>query len=151
MSAPLHLTITTPAAVLVDRDDIVAVRAEDESGSFGILPGHADLLTVLTPGVVRFKGVDGALRYCALSGGVLAVEEGRRIAIACRQGTVGEDLASLEGAVDTMRASESDADKRARVEQMRLHAHAVRQLMHYLRPGHTTGAAEAAGSDEGPS
>jgi len=42
MSAGLHLLISTPVAVLVDADDVVAVRAEDESGSFGIRPGHAE-------------------------------------------------------------------------------------------------------------
>src|SRR2546429_1741177 len=49
MSAALHLTITTPAVILVDSDDVASVRAEDASGSFGILPSHADLLTMLTP------------------------------------------------------------------------------------------------------
>ena len=32
MSAGLHLTIATPAAVLVDADDVRSLRAEDESG-----------------------------------------------------------------------------------------------------------------------
>ena len=150
MSGPLHLTITTPAAVLVDRADIVALRAEDESGSFGILPGHADFLTVLEACVVRFRdGADG-VHYCAMSGGVLSVEDGRRIAIACRQGTVSDDLTALEGAVDAMRSAESDADKKARVEQTRLHAHAVRQLMHYLRPGQGGTVAPASAPEEGP-
>ena len=150
MSAPLHLTITTPGAVLVGAPDIVALRAEDESGSFGILPGHADLLTVLSAGVVRFRDKAGVLHYCALSGGVLTVEDGRRVAIACRQGTLGDDLLSLEGAVDTMRRKESDMDKQARVEQTRLHAHAVRQLMRYLRPGRREGRDRPAPADEGP-
>lgn len=134
MSATLHLTITTPSAVLVDRADIRSVRAEDESGGFGILPGHADLLTVLPASVVRWRGKDDAGHYCALRGGVLTVTEGRNVAIACRQGAIGDDLAKLEADVQAMRAAETDADRRARVEQMRLHAHAVRQLMRYLRP-----------------
>ena len=44
----MRLRIVTPLAVVVDEDDILAVRAEDSSGSFGILPGHADFLTSLT-------------------------------------------------------------------------------------------------------
>ena len=60
MTDALHLTITTPATVLVDRDDVARVRAEDESGGFGILPGHADLLTVLPASVVRWRSGDGA-------------------------------------------------------------------------------------------
>lgn len=131
----LHLTITTPGDVLVDARDIRSVRAEDESGGFGILPGHADLLTVLPASVVRWRDAGGAERYCVLRAGVLVVTDGAEVAIACRQGMVGADLDALEAEVDRFRASESDADRRARVEQMQLHARAVRQLMHYLRPG----------------
>ena len=44
----MRLIITEPARVIADHDDVVSVRAEDASGSFGILPGHADLITVMT-------------------------------------------------------------------------------------------------------
>lgn len=132
MSRVLHLTITTPDAILVDADDVLSVRAEDESGGFGILPGHTDLLTVLPASVVRWRGA-GHTRYCALSGGVMTVTGGSTVAIACRQGTVGDDLSALEAAVRALRAAEADAGRKARVEQTQLHARAVRQLMRYLR------------------
>jgi F-type H+-transporting ATPase subunit epsilon len=135
MSDRLHLTITTPAAVLVDRADVRSVRAEDESGGFGILPGHTDLLTVLPASVVRWRSGDGAMHFCALRGGVLTVSDGRHVAIACRQGTLGDNLSALEADVGTLRAAELDAERKARVEQTRLHARAVRQLVRYLRPG----------------
>jgi F-type H+-transporting ATPase subunit epsilon len=135
MSEGLHMTIATPASVLVDADDVRSLRAEDESGAFGVLPGHADLLTVLPPSVVRWTRNDGTTRYCALSGGVLTISEGKRVAIACRSGTVSDDLAKLEADVATQRAAELDADRRAKVEQLRLHARALRQLMRYLQPG----------------
>ena len=38
----MRLLITTPTTVVVDDPDVVALRAEDDSGSFGILQGHAD-------------------------------------------------------------------------------------------------------------
>jgi F-type H+-transporting ATPase subunit epsilon len=134
MTTTLHLTITTPATVLVDSDDVVAAHAEDESGAFGILPGHADLLTRLTPSVVRWRAVDGATRFCAVRSGVLTVSLGRRIAIASREAIVGDALQTLEANVRTVRAQQHDADRRAHVEQVRLHALAVRQLVRYLRP-----------------
>jgi F-type H+-transporting ATPase subunit epsilon len=134
MTDGLHLTITTPTTVLVDGTDVTAVRAEDESGSFGILPGHADLLNVLQASVIRWRERSGATRFCAVHGGVFIVSGGGRVAIACRQGTTGDDLAALEADVRNMRRAEAEADKSARVEQMRLHARAVRQLMRYLRP-----------------
>jgi F-type H+-transporting ATPase subunit epsilon len=134
MSGTLHLTVTTPGQILVESDDVVAVRAEDQSGSFGILPGHADLLTVLVPSVVRWRTADGATRFCAVHGGVFTVSSGRSVAVACREGVVGDSLEDLEAKVRTMRALQLEADRKARVEQIRLHALAVRKLVRYLRP-----------------
>lgn len=150
MSGALHLTITTPAAILVDDPAVRAVRAEDESGGFGLLPGHADLLTVLPASVVRWRREDGAMRYCALRGGVMTVSGGDVVAVACRRGVVGDDLAALEKEVEALREAESDAERRARVEQMRLHAHAVRQLMRYLRPNAGDGVAAPLPTDGEP-
>jgi len=134
MSGTLHLTVTTPSQILVESDNVAAVRAEDQSGSFGILPGHADLLTVLVPSVLRWRTADGAARYCAVRGGVFTVAAGRDIAVACREGVVGDSLEDLEAKVRTVRAQELEGDRKVRVEQVRLHALAVRQLLRYLRP-----------------
>ncbi len=78
MSGGLTLTVTTPLRVAVNAHDVAAIRAEDASGGFGILPGHADLLTVLAPSVLRWRGRDGIAHYCALRGGVLRVTGGGR-------------------------------------------------------------------------
>ncbi|HYP36564.1 MAG TPA: F0F1 ATP synthase subunit epsilon [Stellaceae bacterium] len=134
MSGALHLTVTTPGQILVDSGDVAAVRAEDQSGSFGILPGHADLLTVLVASVLRWRTADGATRFCAVHGGVFTVSAGRNVAVACREGVVGDSLENLEAKVRTVRAEQLEADRKARVEQVRLHALAVRQLLRYLRP-----------------
>jgi F-type H+-transporting ATPase subunit epsilon len=134
MTGALHLTITTPAQILVAADNVVAVRAEDRSGSFGVLPGHADLLTALIPSVVRWRTADGAARFCAVRGGVFTVSQGRNVAVACREGVVGDSLDDLEAKVRAVRARQLEADRKARVEQIRAHALAVRQLMRYLRP-----------------
>ena len=134
MSGALHLTVTTPGQILVDSGDVAAVRAEDQRGSFGILPGHADLLTVLVASVLRWRTADGATRFCAVHGGVFTVSAGRNVAVACREGVVGDSLENLEAKVRTVRAEQLEADRKARVEQVRLHALAVRQLLRYLRP-----------------
>lgn len=135
MSQPFHLTIATPAAVLVDSTDVMALRAEDDSGSFGILPGHADFLTVLVPCVIRWHGADNTPHFCAVEAGVLRVADGRSVTIACRDGVRGDTLVALQAQVEAARAKRLDAARRARVEQTRLHARAVRQLLRYLRPG----------------
>jgi F-type H+-transporting ATPase subunit epsilon len=112
MSAALHLTITTPAVVLVDSDEVASLRAEDASGSFGILPSHADLLTMLTPSVVRWRTVAGHTGFCAVKGGVLTVSQGHRVAIACREGIVDDSLQTLEERVRVVRAEQVEAGSR---------------------------------------
>ena len=136
MSAPaLHLTIATPAKLVTECTTVQSLRAADASGSFGILPGHADLLTVLPASVVQWRDADKSWRYCAVRAGVLNVTGGNRVAIACRQAVLGTNLATLEASVHSAREAESEADRCARVHQMRFHAHAVRQLLRYLMPG----------------
>lgn len=137
MNTALHLTIATPERTMVDATDVRAVRAADESGSFGLLPGHADLLTVLPASVVRWRDGTGETRYCAVRGGVLSMTGGQSVAIACRRAQIGTDLSALESDILATRAEEGDAERRARVAQMRLHARAIRQMMRYLVPGTT--------------
>jgi len=62
----VRLLITTPAFIVIDDPKVAAVRAEDESGSFGILDGHADLLTALTVSVMSWHRADGRQRFCAV-------------------------------------------------------------------------------------
>src|SRR5208337_662312 len=106
-----------PAAVLLDASDVVSVRAEDESGGFGLWPGCADLLTVLPASVVRWRGSDDVERYCAIRSGVMVAKDGKRIAIACRHGVLGDDLLKLETEVHASRAAQAAAAAHARVEQ----------------------------------
>lgn len=137
MKTGLHLTVTTPMEVLVDSTGVVSLRAEDDSGSFGILPGHTEFLTVLPASVLRWKDADGSMHFCALRGGLLTVTGGSEVAVAAREGLLGDDLQALQAEVAKLRADEADSVRRARVEEMRLHAQALRQLMRYLRPGST--------------
>ncbi|MFT3721404.1 F0F1 ATP synthase subunit epsilon [Pseudorhodoferax sp.] len=139
----LHLSISTPGRQVVDAHGVLALRARDASGSFGVLPGHADLLTVLVPSVVRWREAGGAERFCAVRGGVFTMAGGTHAAIACRQAVLGDQLAALPSDVAAANAEQADVDRRARVAQMQLHARAVRQLMRYLVPGRGDGAAVA--------
>jgi F-type H+-transporting ATPase subunit epsilon len=147
MPERLRLTVTTPAKVLVQADNVVSVRAEDESGSFGILPGHADLLTVLIPCVVHWTVENGAASFCAVRGGVFTVSGGDNVGIACREGVVSDSLADLEAKVSAVRAQQREAERQARVEQVRAHALAVRQLVRYLRPDMTLSSSFGRGSE----
>ena len=130
----MRLLITTPTAVVIDERDIVALRAEDESGSFGILDGHADFLTALTISVVSWRCAEGRQGFCAVRRGVLSVANGSQISIATREAIVGDDLARLENVVLAQFREALEAERTARTESLRLQMKAIRQIVRYLRP-----------------
>ena len=143
MNPTLRLTISTPMSILVNAEVIVTLRAADESGSFGIRPGHADFLSVLTPTVLRWFNADHIERFCAVEEGVLSVSGGGSVTIACRNGVLGDSLAALDTQIAAARVKRVEVVRETRVEQARLHAQAVRELLRYLRPaGHIGGARE---------
>jgi len=136
MSAGLTLIVTTPLAQVLAEEGVASIRVEDASGGFGVMPRHADLLTVLGASVLRWRRDDGVWRFCALRGGVMRVIDGARVEIACREAVPGDDLDALERIVREQDAAETDDAKRARGEQVRLHARAIRGLMRRLGSHH---------------
>ena len=130
----MRLLITTPTAVVVDQPEVASVRAEDESGGFGILERHADFLTALTVSVVSWRQSDGAQRFCAVRRGVLSVSSGTKVAIATRQALVGDDLDYLETVVLDEFRDAAEAERSARTESLQLQMRAIRQIVRYLRP-----------------
>ncbi|MBN1957735.1 MAG: hypothetical protein JXQ81_09800 [Desulfuromonadales bacterium] len=54
---------------------VTSFVGEDVSGSFGILPGHARMMTNLSVGLARFRGASETWHYLALPGGVLYFHE----------------------------------------------------------------------------
>ena len=130
----MRLLITTPTAVVVDDPVVVGVRAEDESGSFGILEGHADFLTALTVSVVSWRRTDEVRRFCAVRRGVLSVSRGSLVAIAAREALVGDDLDHLEHVVLAEFRDNLEAERMARTATLQLQMKAIRQIVRYLRP-----------------
>lgn len=137
----MRLLITDPTAIVVDHADIASVRAEDESGSFGILRGHADLLTVLTVSVVSWSHSDGKSGCCAVRRGVLTVRDGTAVAIATREAQLGDNLDTLEATVLARFRADADAERTGRSAAMRLQTQAIRRIVEALRPGTGTAAA----------
>jgi len=133
---PMSLVVTTPLQVVVSAEHVTSFRAADDSGDFGIMPGHSDMLSVLKSCVVRWREGREGWRYCALYGGVMTVEDGNVIRIACREGVVGSDLPQLQADVRAHRESALQAASSARVSQARLHARAIRQIMRHLSSDH---------------
>ncbi|MDR3505852.1 MAG: F0F1 ATP synthase subunit epsilon [Acidocella sp.] len=131
----MKLRITTPLEVLVDEEGVTSLRAEDASGGFGILSGHADFLTRLEVSVVSWRRADATQRYCAVRGGVLTVACGREIAIATPEGVVGDDLLRLDETILASFQASEETERVEHVEQARLQLNAIRQIMRHLQAG----------------
>ncbi len=117
----IHLDLVSPERMLLSEDvDMVTVPGAD--GYFGVLPGHAPVMSALRPGVIDVKGgEDGDMKLFILGGfaevtptsvSVLAEE-----AIPFPEFTVDmldqrikdaeEDLAAAQNDVDRQRVAES--------------------------------------------
>jgi F-type H+-transporting ATPase subunit epsilon len=131
----MKLVVTTPISLAVEADDVVHVRAEDETGAFGILAGHADFITTLTVSVLTWRDEKGRAHRVAVRGGVLIVREGRFVEVVTRE-AVGEDtLEALgEAVLERMRALTQEGES-ARFASMSLEVAALRQLQNYLVTG----------------
>ena len=136
----MRLLITDPISVVVDAPDVLAVRAEDESGSFGILPGHADFLTTLALTVIAWRDAADARRYCAVRRGILTVSGGERVQVATREAHPGDDLDELETVVLARYRAHAEAERTASTAAARLRMQAIRRIAGLLRSGKASGA-----------
>ncbi len=145
----MRLVVTTPTAIVLEREDVRHVRGEDATGAFGILPGHADFITVLAVSVVTWRDADGAEHHLAVRGGVLTVRGGDTVAIATRE-AVGEDtLQRLGESVLARFTEETETEARSRTAESRLHVAALRQIRRYLDAGRRTVAVGLPGAPGG--
>ncbi|HXP73165.1 MAG TPA: F0F1 ATP synthase subunit epsilon [Stellaceae bacterium] len=135
----MRLTVTTPLAIVVDVADVAHVRAEDDTGAFGILPGHADFLTALAVSVVSWRNAGGDDHHVAVRGGMLEVRGGVSVSIAAPDAVQGEDLQRLETDVLAVFQRQLVEEQAARTDAQRLYLAAIRQICRFLRPGQAAG------------
>jgi F-type H+-transporting ATPase subunit epsilon len=129
----MRLAVTTPLAIITEADDVAHLRAEDETGAFGILPGHADFLTALSVSVVSWRDRKGNEHHLAVRGGMLEVRDGKAITIATREAIVDDDLQRLEREVLASFRRRVEEEKTARTDAQRLYLAAIRQICRFLR------------------
>lgn len=123
-------------SLIVDASDVRHVRADDESGAFGILPGHADFITVLAASVITWRNHSDEEHHVAVRGGVLTVRDGNLVEVATREAVREDDLGGLGEAVLDRFRQEVDAEAVSRVSASRLHIATLRQFQRYAQSGH---------------
>jgi len=93
--ATFPLELVTPERVLFS-EEVQAVRAPGIDGSFGVLAGHAPLLTELTVGLLKVTLPSGLDTFIATGGGFMQVSKEKVIILA--------DSAELAEEIDVERA-----------------------------------------------
>jgi F-type H+-transporting ATPase subunit epsilon len=129
----VRLRISTPGGLTVDAADVLYVRAEDATGSFGIQPGHTELVTKLAVSVLSWRDARGADHHAAVRGGVLRVRDGRQVEVATREAIVDDRLDRLSQTVLARLRQTADTEAKARTRAAQLHASIVRHLYRYVR------------------
>ncbi len=132
----MRLTITTPLTNAVNASEVTSIRAEDETGSFGILPGHANFLTTLSVSVVSWEA-GGREHHIAVRGGVLTVRGGKEVTIVTREAVGEATLVELGGAVIARMKQEQESEEASRIIGTRMELAAMRQIERYLATGGT--------------
>ena len=147
----MKLTVTTPLAIVVEVSDVAHLRAEDDTGAFGILPGHADFLTALAVSVASWRDDRGVEHHVAVRGGMLEVSDGDAIEIATPEAVRADDLHRLESEVLAKFRRQLVEEQVARTDAQRLYLAAIRQIARFLRTERAPAmsARPAAGPSEG--
>lgn len=129
----MRLRVVTPSGLAVDAAGVRHVRAEDATGSFGLEPGHTELVTALTVSVLSFRDSHGVEHHAAVRGGVLRVVGGELVEVATREAVLGDNLAELKSAVLARLHATAQAEAKARTRAAQLHASVVRYLYRYVK------------------
>jgi F-type H+-transporting ATPase subunit epsilon len=128
----MRLTISTPTGIVEDVENVHHVRAEDETGAFGILPGHADFVTVLPVSIVTWTSDDDREGYVLIRCGVLTVRGGRHVEIATQGGVREDELQKLgAAALDQFQLADEEEDF-TRITDARVHLATMRQIERVL-------------------
>jgi len=106
----MKLEIVTPNGVIFD-NEVKQVTLPGSEGEFGVLPGHATLVSLLDTGVIVIDKEDGSEVAVAINSGYVKVDEEKTTCIvdgAVALSGEGSDLANaLEEAKSLLKSAES--------------------------------------------
>ncbi len=129
----MRLRILTPSSIVVDDGEVVSIRGEDATGSFGVGERHAEFVTLLAISVLSWRNASGKEHRAAVRGGVLRIERGGLVEVATREAVVGDDLRDLDDKVVARLREAASTEARERTRAAQLDAAVVRQIDLYVR------------------
>jgi F-type H+-transporting ATPase subunit epsilon len=127
----MHLESTTQ----YDRvENVTSFIGEDDSGSFGVLPGHARMMTLLRFGLARFRVLDEDWEYLALPGALAYFLDGE-LHLSTRHYLRGKDYDKISTALEQELLVEEDNLQVVKQSLHRLEEEMFKRLWKLKRTG----------------
>ena len=129
----MMLRVYTRTEVLLELE-VTHVTAEDPTGSLGIRPGHAPLVTPLVQGILMARSPDGRETYVAVNAGVLLVT-GDLIEVTSREAVASNSLTELEKTALGQFELEDQEDRVARTSFEKMRISFMRRVLDFEHAG----------------
>ncbi|MFP4477233.1 MAG: F0F1 ATP synthase subunit epsilon [Desulfatibacillaceae bacterium] len=131
----MRLRILLPTRVFLDTR-VTKVVAEGSEGAFGILPGHADWVSAIVPGILVYvpEQAEAPSRdfveevFVAVDEGAL-VKVGRDLFVSVRDAVQGPDLGELERTVVEKYMQHDERERTAKTAMARIQAGFIRRFL----------------------
>jgi len=115
MADKLQFDLVSPERLLLS-EEVDMVTLPGSEGDFGVLPGHAPVLSTLKSGVVEVKGVEDALSRLFVRGGFAEVN-GDKVTVLAEEATALAELnveeldQNIKNTEEDLAAAKSDEDR----------------------------------------
>ncbi|NOY39263.1 MAG: hypothetical protein GXO95_03265 [Nitrospirae bacterium] len=100
--------VITPMSIVLDAE-VGFLRAEDSTGSFGILPNHTEFITFLTPSIVIYR-IGEKEGYIAVNGGIFRFSS-NVATLSTRTAVSGDSLDTLTSIINERFISLTEREK----------------------------------------
>jgi F-type H+-transporting ATPase subunit epsilon len=115
-------------------ENIVSFVGEDASGSFGILAGHARLMTSLLFGLARFRRADDLWHYLAFPGALLYFAHDE-LSISTRRYLLDDDYGRISTALQEQLLAEEEGLRAMKESLHRMEEELLRRMWEMNRAG----------------
>ena len=122
MADKIHFDLVSPEQMLLS-EDVMMVTLPGTEGYFGVLAGHAPVISTLRPGVIEVQGGDSGDRRLFVRGGFAEVDP-TKVVVLAEEAIPLEDLdieaieARLRDAEEDVTAAKDDAARARAVEAL---------------------------------
>jgi len=106
----------------------------DRSGSFGILPGHARMMTSLIIGLARFRIGEGSWKYLAVPGAVLYFHD-NKLTLSTRRYLLDDDYMRISQALAQQLIAEEEQLHSMKESLHRMEEEVLKRLWEMSRMG----------------